>query len=239
MALFAGVQGSVRELVSAGLLALVSSSCSVLATTHFFTPLQEAASGAQIDVGGRPVWSFPALASWGLCLGLFGGSQVATVGDGTFEVEVSSRELEWAVHSIGPVLPLIPNLMFGGAVVEPTLALHLHVEHCRDPVRVVLARTHLVTAEGATVAVRACVPGDEPWSDEVLGSADVLASDPLLKRGGGLWLVFDAEHGSVSAFELTLALESASGTSVEAHLPFERSQATYYVLMWLLRPGGD
>jgi hypothetical protein len=237
MALFGMDRGNLRELGSAGLLVLASSSCGLLATTHYFTPLQEASSGARIDVGGRPVWSFPAVAYWGLCLGLFGGSQVATVGDGTFEVEVSSRELEWAVHSIGPVLPVIPNLMFGGAVVEPTLALHLHVASCRAPVQVVLTKTHLVMADGATIAVRACVPGDEAWSDEALDRAEGCASDPILKRGGGLWLVFDAEHAGVNAFELTLALQSTQGTPVEARIAFERSHATFYDLIWLLMPG--
>jgi hypothetical protein len=127
--------------------------------------------------------------------------------------------------------------MFGGSVVEPTLALHLHVASCRDPVQVVLARTHVVTAEGATVAVRACVPGDENWSQEALDRAEVLAADPILKRGGGLWLVFDAEHANVSAFELTLALESGGRTPIEARIAFERSQATFYDLMWFLMPG--
>jgi hypothetical protein len=230
-------RGSLRELSSAVLLAFASSSCGLLATTHYYTPLQEASSGAEIEVGGRPVWTFPVVSYWGLCLGLWGGSQVATVGDGTFEVELSSRELEWAVHSIGPVLPVLPNLMFGGAVVEPTLALHLHVASCRKPVQVVLARTHLVTAEGATVEVRACVPGDEAWSGEALDRAEELASNPILKRGGGLWLVFDAEHAKVSAFELTLALESDGRAPVESRIAFERSHATFYDLIWLLMPG--
>jgi hypothetical protein len=190
-----------------------------------------------MQVGGRPVWGFPTIAYWGLCLGLVGGSQVATVSDGSFEVEVSSRELEWAVHSIGPVLPVLPNLMFGGPVVEPTLALHLHVASCREPVQVVLARTHLVTAEGATVEVRACVPGDEEWTHEALDRAEELTADPILKRGGGLWLVFDAEHASVSAFELSLALESEGRAPVACRIAFERSHATLYDLIWFLMPG--
>ena len=233
------IRGALRAGISAGVLVLACSSCGLLATTHYYSPLQKASSGPEIEVGGRPVWAFPTLAYWGVCLGLWGGSQVATIGNGSFEVEVSSRELEWAVHSIGPVLPVLPNLMFGGAVVEPTLALHLHVASCREPVQVVLARTHLVTAEGSTVEVRACVPGDEEWSHEALERAEALSSDPVLKRGGGLWLVFDAEHASVSAFELTLALESDGRAPVEARIAFERSDSTFYDLIWLLMPGDE
>jgi len=238
MASFVLARDSLRALGSAGCLLLATSSCGVLATTRYYAPLQESSSGAHIAVGGRPVWAFPTIAYWGMCLGLFGGSQVATVGDGSFEVEVSSRELEWAVHSIGPVLPILSNLMFGGPVVEPALALHIHVATCRDPVQIDLARTHLVTAEGATAAVRACVPGNEPWSDEDLETADMPDSDPTLKRGGGAWLIFDAEHPNVNAFELALALESGRRAPVEARIAFERSHATFYDLIWFLMPSG-
>src|SRR5688572_28168008 len=228
-----------RAVGRAGLLALASASCSVLATTHFYAPRQEASSGAKVVPGGRPVWIFPALSYWGLCLGLVGGSQVATIRDGDFEVEVSSRELEYAVHSVGPVLPVIPNLIFAGPVPEPTLALHVHVDRCREPVRVVLEGTHLVTAEGATVGVQACVPGDAEWSHEASERMEVLGTDPVLKRGGGLWLAFEAEQAGVASFELTLALVSGAGSPVEVRIPFERSHASYYVLIWFMQPGGE
>lgn len=161
-----------------------------------------------------------------------GSPRVLTLSDGELELELSSRELDWRVHSIGPVLPVIPNFIGGGMEPEPTLALHLHVAECAAPVKVLRVRTRVKPADGAVLGTLTCLAGDAPWTHESSEPAALDHEDPILRRGGGVWLVFDVECAGVDAFELALALETERGAPIEAAFTFERSNATFYVLAW-------
>ena len=207
--------------------------CAMLATTWHYQPAHASVRGAKVELGGRPVWSWPqAFEPWGLGLGISGTPRVLTLSEQDVAIEVSSREIDWRVHSLGPVLPVIPNFIGGGMEREPTLALHLHVAECAAPVKVLLGRTRVTTAGGDLHEIHACLTGDDAWGYESPARAAPLAEDPLLKRGGGLWIAFDVQHAELDAFELELALESEGAAPIEATLAFERSNATYYVLAW-------
>jgi len=205
----------------------------MLVTTWHYEPVGTSASAANVERGGRPVWSWPqGISATGIAVGIAGTPRVLTLSASGVELEVSSRELDWRVRSIGPVLPVIPNFIGGGMEPEPTLALHLHVAQCDEPVRVLLDRTRVRTADGTVHALRACLAGDAAWDGASPEQAAPLAEDPTLERGGGLWIAFDLRHTELDAFELELAFATARGAPLEATLGFTRSQATSYVLAW-------